>query len=113
VHASFIQAASAQLIGNTSATQYFPKQESIQYDGQGIQTVVFGHTHVPLVQTFKNGISVLNDGSWVDTGTMNQNLNRTFAVITTGETDFYNLYQYKDDGSLARVTTQLTLPAVN
>jgi len=113
VHASFIQAASAQLIGNTSATQYFPKQESVQYDGQGIQTVVFGHTHVPLVQTFKNGISVLNDGSWVDTGTMNQNLNRTFAVITTGETDFYNLYQYKDDGSLARVTEQLTMPAAN
>ena len=113
VHASFIQAASAQLIGNTSATQYYPTQESIQYDGQGIQTVVFGHTHVPMVQKFNNGISVLNDGSWVDTGTMNQNLNRTFAVITTGETDFYNLYQYKDDGSLARVTTQLTLPAAN
>ncbi len=68
---------------------------------------------MPLVQKFNNGITVLNDGSWVDTGTMNQNLNRTFAVITTGETDSYNLYQYKDDGSLARVTAQLTLPAAN
>ena len=106
VHSSFIDAASAQL-------SYFPKQESIQYDGQGIQTVVFGHTHVPLVQTFKNGISVVNDGSWVDTRTGNHNLNRTFAVITTGNTDSCNLYQYKDDGSLARVTTQLTLPAAN
>jgi len=106
VHSSFIDAASAQL-------SYFPKQESIQYDGQGIQTVVFGHTHVPLVQTFNNGISVVNDGSWVDTRTGNHNLNRTFAVITTGNTDSCNLYQYKDDGSLARVTTQLTLPAAN
>jgi len=106
VHSSFIDAASAQL-------SYFPKQESIQYDGQAIQTVVFGHTHVPLVQTFKNGISVVNDGSWVDTRTGNHNLNRTFAVITTGNTDSCNLYQYKDDGSLARVTTQLTLPAAN
>jgi len=110
VHSSFIDAASAQLNPDIN---YFPKQESIQYDGQGIQTVVFGHTHVPLVQTFKNGISVLNDGSWVDTRTGNPNLTRTFAVITTGKTDFYNLYQYKDDGSLARVTTQLTLPAAN
>ncbi len=110
VHSSFIDAASAQLNPNIN---YFPKQESIQYDGQGIQTVVFGHTHVPLVQTFKKGISVLNDGSWVDTRTGNHNLTRTFAVITTGETDFYNLYQYNTDGSLARVTTQLTLPAVN
>jgi len=110
VHSSFIDAASAQLNPDIN---YFPKQESIQYEGQGIQTVVFGHTHVPLVQTFKNGITVLNDGSWVDTRTGNNNLTRTFAVITTGETDFYNLYQYNDDGSLARVTTQLTLSAAN
>jgi UDP-2,3-diacylglucosamine pyrophosphatase LpxH len=108
VHSSFIDAASAQLNPN-----YFPKQESIQYDGQGIQTVVFGHTHVPMAQTFSNGISVVNDGSWVDTSAVNKNLTRTFAVITTGEKDFYNLYQYKDDGSLARVTAQLTLPAAN
>jgi UDP-2,3-diacylglucosamine pyrophosphatase LpxH len=110
VHSSFIEAASAQLNPDIN---YFPKQESIQYDDQGIQTVVFGHTHAPLVQKFKNGITVLNDGSWVDTRTGNQNLTRTFAVITTGKTDFYDLYQYKDDGSLAKVTTQLTLPAAN
>jgi len=110
VHSSFIEAASAQL---NSDINYFPKQESIQYADQGIQTVVFGHTHVPLVQTFKNGISVLNDGSWVDTRTGNPYLTRTFAVITTGKTDSYDLYQYKDDGSLASVTTQLTLPAAN
>ncbi len=108
VHSSFIEAASVQQNPDPS---YFPKQESIQYDGLGIQTVVFGHTHAPLVQTFKNGITVINDGSWVDTRTGNQNPTRTFAVITTGKTDSYNLYQYKDDGSLARVTTQLTLPA--
>jgi UDP-2,3-diacylglucosamine pyrophosphatase LpxH len=110
VHTGFIDAASAQLNPNPD---YFPKQESIQYDGQGIQTVVFGHTHVPLAQSFNNGISVLNDGSWVDTRTGNHNLNRTFAVVTTGETDSYDLYQYKDDGSLDRVTAQLTLPAAN
>jgi UDP-2,3-diacylglucosamine pyrophosphatase LpxH len=110
VHSSFIEAASAQLNPDIN---YFPKQESIQYDDQGIQTVVFGHTHAPLVQKFNNGITVLNDGSWVDTRTGNQNLTRTFAVITTGKTDLYDLYQYKDDGSLAKVTTQLTLPAAN
>lgn len=110
VHTDFIQAASAQLIGTTGATQYFPKQESVQYDGQGIETVVFGHTHVPLVEKFKNGISVLNDGSWVDTRTGNTNLTRTFAVITTGKTDKYTLYQYKDDASLTDITKQLTMP---
>lgn len=113
VHTSFIQAASAQLNGTTGATQYFPKQESIQYDGQGIETAVFGHTHVPLAEEFNNGISVVNDGSWVDTRTGNQNLTRTFAVITTGKKDSSDLYQYKDDGSLANVTKQLTIPAAN
>ena len=110
VHSSFIEAASAQLNPDIN---YFPKQESIQYDGQGIQTVVFGHIHAPLVKKFRNDITVINDGSWVDTRTGNKNLTRTFAVITTGKTDFYNLYQYKDDGSLSRVTTELTLPASN
>lgn len=113
VHANFIQAASAQLNGSTGATQYFPKQESIQYDGQGIETVVFGHTHVPLVEKFNNNISVLNDGSWVDTRTGNTNLTRTFAVITTGKTDKHALYQYKEDASLTDVTKQLTMQADN
>ena len=87
VHSSFIEAVSAQINPDIN---YFPKQESLQYDGQGIQTVVFGHTHVPLVQTFKNGITVVNDGSWVDTNAVNQYPTRIFAVITTGETDDYN-----------------------
>jgi UDP-2,3-diacylglucosamine pyrophosphatase LpxH len=113
VHTSFIQAASEQFNVNTSFTQYYPTQESIQYDGQGIETVVFGHTHVPLVQKFENGISVVNDGSWVDTRTGNTNLTRTFAVITTGKTDSYALYQYKEDASLTDVTKQLTMPAAN
>ncbi len=110
VHTTFIEAASAQLNG---ATQYFPKQESIQYDGKGIETVVFGHTHVPLVEKFKNGISVLNDGSWVDTRTGNTNPTRTFAVITTGKKDSYALYQYKEDASLSNITKQRTFSPAN
>jgi len=110
VHSSFIDAASALLNSDIS---YFAKQESIQYDGQGIQTVVFGHTHVPMAQTFSNGISVVNDGSWVDPSAVNRDLTRTFAVITTGKTDSYDLYQYKDDGTLSSLTAQLSLPAVN
>lgn len=113
VPTTFIQVASAALNGTTASTQYFPKQESIQYDGQGIETVVFGHTHVPLVEKFKNGITVLNDGSWVDTRTGNTNLTRTFVVITTGKKDSCTLYQYQKDASLTNVTKQLTMPADN
>jgi len=109
VHSSFIDAAMAQLNPDAS---YFAKQESIQYEGQGIQTVVFGHTHVPMAQTFSNGILVVNDGSWVDPSAVNRDLTRTFAVITTGKTDSYDLYQYNDDGSLANLTAQLTFPTV-
>ncbi|MDP4094837.1 MAG: metallophosphoesterase [Bacillota bacterium] len=112
VHTSFIQAASVQFNGNTSFTQYYPTQESIQYNGQGIDTVVFGHTHVPLVEKFKNGISVLNDGSWVDTRTGNTNLTRTFAVVTTGKTDSYALYQY-NGSTLTDITKQATMAAAN
>lgn len=106
----FIEAATAAIKGDT--TNFFPKQESLQYTNQNIDIVIFGHTHYPLVKKFASGITVVNDGTWLDNNTSYPGgLSRTFAVITTGKQDDYVLYTYEADGKIRDVTKDLTLPS--
>lgn len=108
VHIPFIEGATAAIKGDTS---FFNKQIALQYVDKNIDIVVFGHTHKPLVQKFVNGVTVVNDGAWIDNNiSAPEMLSRTFAVITTGKQDKYALYTYETDGKITDVTNKLTLP---
>lgn len=108
VHIPFIEGATAAIKGGTS---FFNKQIALQYANQNIDIAVFGHTHNPLVQKFTNGITVVNDGTWIDDNISAPDmLSRTFAVITTGKQDKYALYTFETDGKIKDVTKKLTLP---
>ncbi|WP_320128553.1 metallophosphoesterase [uncultured Sphaerochaeta sp.] len=95
---SFIQAVSGTFDSN-----YFFNQAKAQYlenPQQNIDVVVFGHTHVPVFQKLDNDKYYVNDGTWIDHNNIIPSATRTFAVITTGNTDQAALYKYMEDGSL-------------
>lgn len=109
---SFIEAATAAATGDS--TNYFPKQEELQYADQDIDVVVFGHTHYPLVKKFDNGITTVNDGTWIDDNTSYPGgLSRTFAVITTGKSTTAAVYTYETDGKIKNVTKAVMVQATN
>ncbi len=112
VKSSFIEAATAAVKGDS--TNYFPKQEDLQYAGKNIDIVVFGHTHYPLVEKFDNGITVINDGTWIDKNTSYPTgLSRTFVVISTGKKTTGAVYIYETDGKISDVTKTISLQATN
>ncbi len=108
VHIPFIEGATAAIKGDPT---FFNKQIAMQYANRTIDIAVFGHTHNPLVQKFSNGITIVNDGAWIDNNISAPDLlSRTFAVITTGKKDKYSLYTYEMDGKITDVTKKLSLP---
>ncbi len=105
---SFIESATAAATGDS--TNYFPKQEELQYAGKGIDTVVFGHTHYPLIKKYDSGITVVNDGTWIDKNTSYPGeISRTFVAISTGKTTTAAVYTYDTDGKLYEITKGVAL----
>lgn len=112
VKSSFIEAATAATTGDS--TNYFPKQVELQYADKDIDIVVFGHTHYPLVKKFDNGITTVNDGTWIDRNTSYPGgLSRTFAVITTGKKTTAAMYTYETDGKIKNVTKAISVQTSN
>ena len=105
VKSSFIEAALGAIDLN-----YFYEQAKIQYlqnTNENVDVVVFGHTHVPSYKTDTNGKVYLNAGTWVDNNT-DSKVTRTFAVVTTGTTNNYNIYQYTDTDSISDILPLLS-----
>ena len=69
-----------------------------------IDVVVFGHSHVPVINRYQNGYDnekiYANSGTWIDNNLIG--LDRCFVVIESGEqsTDV-RLMQYNEDGSIS------------
>jgi UDP-2,3-diacylglucosamine pyrophosphatase LpxH len=77
--------------------QYFDLDPTV--DG-----VVFGHTHVPLVNRFQKGYdkekAYTNSGAWIDKNLIG--MERCFVVIESGEqTTDVRLMQYHADGTIS------------
>jgi len=101
VKVSFSEAAAGTL-----SQDYFFLQANLQYlqnPKESIDVVVFGHTHVPDLRTADGKIYV-NEGTWVDNNTNYPAAARTFAVITTGDTDSAALFSYMPDGTVSDIT---------
>lgn len=99
---SFIEAVSG-----TVDWEYFFKQARMQYldnSGKNVDVVVFGHTHVPKFCDVGDGRYYVNEGTWIDHNTNYPDADRTFAVITTGETTTSALYSFLADGSVVDIS---------
>ena len=104
VQASFAEAT----LGSLSST-YLESQARAQFaldkPESDTSVVLFGHSHIPELHAYGNGRFYANTGTWIDHNTNFQDtdgspLSRTFAVITTNDTDIVELYQYCTDGTL-------------
>lgn len=102
---SFLEA-----VAGTLDWKYFFWQAQVQYldnPDENVDVAVFGHTHLPVLQVLENGRTYVNDGTWIGHNTEDAQMNRTFAVITTGETTSAVLLAYEVDGSLRNVVEPL------
>lgn len=82
---------------------YFFKQAKKQYlenPDENVEIVVFGHTHVPSYKTAGDNKCYLNTGTWIDNNNDFSKASRTFAVITLGEKDASNVYEYTEAGAV-------------
>lgn len=89
---------------------YYAKQAKTQYidnPREKVDIVVFGHTHVPVLQKFGNGSYYVNSGTWVDHNTDYPDASRTFVVITTGAKDKVDVYSYEESGRLRDIKKQV------
>ena len=99
---SFIEAVSG-----TVDWEYFFKQARTQHldnPGKNVDVVVFGHTHVPKLCDVGDGRYYVNEGTWIDHNTNYPDADRTFAVVTTGETTTSALYSFLADGSVVDIS---------
>ena len=101
-----VKVSFSEAVGGTLSQDYFFSQANLQYlqnPQESIDVVVFGHTHVP---DFRNtdGKIYVNDGTWSDNNTNYPDAARTFAVITTGDTDSAALFSYMPDGTVSDIT---------
>lgn len=83
-------------LDNQAVTQYFNLDPTVD-------VVVFGHSHVPVVNRFQKGYDkekvYVNSGTWID-GKVGQE--RCFAVIESGEqTTTVRLMEYHNDGTIS------------
>lgn len=104
---SFIEA-----IAGTLDPEYFFRQAKVQYlenPNENVDVVVFGHTHVPSYQDMGNGKYYINEGTWIDHNTNYPDADRTFAVITTGETTTPALYSFMEDGSVTDISASVSV----
>ncbi len=98
------QAAYSTYLDDKSETQYFKN------DASSKRIVVFGHSHVPLINASVNNKSqktiYANSGTWIDHNPGRTTMN--FVVITprksSGSTaSFVNLYTYSANGTITRL----------
>ncbi|WKY44999.1 metallophosphoesterase [Eubacteriaceae bacterium ES2] len=80
-----------------AVTQYFDVDPSVD-------VVVFGHTHVPIINTFTDGYDrekvYANSGTWIDENLLGEDM--TFVVIESGsDTSTVRLMQYSPDTQTA------------
>ncbi len=103
---SFAQAAAGALDPN-----YFFSQAKTQYlenPDKTIEVVVFGHTHVPTYRSVGENKLYINEGTWIDHNASYPQATRTFAVITTGETDSAAIFEYMPDGTISDITASVS-----
>ncbi|OXS25320.1 MAG: hypothetical protein BI182_16625 [Acetobacterium sp. MES1] len=79
-----------------AVTQYFNVDPSVD-------VVVFGHTHVPVYQTYTEGYNrekiYANTGTWIDKNLLGADM--TFVVVSSGtDTTDVQLMQYLPDGTI-------------
>lgn len=100
VKTSFAESVAGTLDGN-----YFYNQAKKQYlenPDFAIDVVIFGHTHVPVLEKLPNvdGKYYVNSGAWIDENTHHPAAT-TFVVITsTDAIDSVELYEYYEDGTV-------------
>lgn len=95
-----------QAVAGALDTGFYFEQAKAQYlenPDENISVVVFGHTHIPVFEKMENGKFYINDGTWIDHNS-NAPYMRTFAVVTTGETNNAALYTYNADGTLTDIS---------
>ena len=105
IPSSFLEAVSGTLDSG-----YFARQAEVQYlnnPAEAVDVVVFGHTHVPVYNLMENGKCYVNEGTWIDHNTNYPDAERTFAVITTGDTTTARLYAYEEDGGVTDITAHV------
>lgn len=98
-----VKNAFLEAVSGTLDWSYFAQQAKMQYidnPDENVEIVVFGHTHVPALQSYGDGAYYINSGTWVDHNTDYPDATRTFAVITTGGENAVGLYSYEEDGGL-------------
>ncbi|WP_303870333.1 metallophosphoesterase [Acetobacterium wieringae] len=83
-----------------AVTQYFNVDPSVDI-------VVFGHTHVPVFNSFTEGYNrkktYVNSGTWIDKNLLGADM--TFVVIESGQdTSVVRLMQYAADGTIADIS---------
>ncbi|WP_265822087.1 metallophosphoesterase [Geovibrio ferrireducens] len=105
VHSSFIEAVPASV--NSAAYFAQAKVQYLENPSENVDVVVFGHTHVPSYRDAGGGKHYVNSGTWIDHNVDFQNIERTFAVITTGASSTSAVYSYLADGTAEDVTASL------
>lgn len=106
---SFIEAVSG-----TVDWEYYFRQARAQYldnPNESVDVVVFGHTHVPAYGDIGNGKYYLNSGTWIDHNTDYPDATRTFAVITTGNSNTVAVYRFMEDCSILDIGVSVSKTA--
>ena len=92
----------AAVAGTINLEYYFGQARTQYLDNpkENVDVVVFGHTHVPEYGDIGNGKYYLNSGTWIDHNTDYPDATRTFAVITTGDSNTVAMYRFMEDCSI-------------
>jgi UDP-2,3-diacylglucosamine pyrophosphatase LpxH len=95
-HDAVLESAVLSGTDDKAKTQYFDLDKSVD-------VVVFGHTHVPMLQKYDDGKVYLNSGTWIDDN-LNSKNTRTFLKITskTAGNDVA-LYTYNLDDTVTKL----------
>lgn len=84
------------------------KEQYLQNPSENVDVVVFGHTHVPAQRSIGSGKYYVNSGTWIDNNTDYTLADRTFAVITTGQSDTTAVYSFMTDGTVKDITASVS-----
>lgn len=106
---SFLEA-----VAGTLGLEYYFGQARTQYldnANENVDVVVFGHTHVPEYADVGNGKYYLNSGTWIDHNTDYPDATRTFAVITTGNSNAVAMYRFMEDCSILDICASVSKTA--
>ena len=83
------------------------KAQYLENPAENVDVVVFGHTHVPSYRTLSGGKCYLNSGTWIDNNNEYLDAERTFAVITTGDTNTSAVFSFVSDGTVSDITVKV------